>query len=72
MKEKGKDRRQGEGMFVPDQQTKGLFLDREEMWPTGKWKFIRENGENLVLGEVFSFNWAYYLGESKGALDFWT
>ena len=55
-KERG-TRQRGQG-YLPRYGAKDcLWIERRQMWSTGKWQFIEVKRETLCLDEVLNFNW---------------
>lgn len=52
--EEERERNKGEGLgYLSQSGTKDCFwIARRQMWPTGKWQFIKEKGEHCVRMSV--------------------
>ena len=58
-KERGEKRQGRSGRGICPGGTKDcLWIERRQMWPIGKWQFIKVKWETLCQDEVFNFNWA--------------
>ena len=56
MREKGKGTRDREKGYLSWGTKDCLWIKRRQMWPIGKWRFIKVNEETPCLDEVFKFN----------------
>jgi hypothetical protein len=57
-REKGRGTRQRGQGYLPRYGAKDcLWIERRQMWSTGKWQFIEVKRETLCLDEVLNFNW---------------